>query len=206
MSVVKSTSISLGQVGHDAVFMRKACQWYWQTLTKSNNIQTSFGWTLGFQNFLGCRGCYAYSQWYQALFSCPLSAPTVAGGIVSSLGSQRRAKPWKHIRETCGVRRRHSKAEKITWSNQQRQSIYSYSSQRMSKIQEIHRNSKHWSTAYNLPPPPVPASAVATSQPHGNQVQNRYKKVYGTILPDPSGFPSRCILWKLLLYRFKSPY
>lgn len=25
-----------------------------------------------------------------------------------------------------------------------------------------------WSTAYNLPPPPVPASAVATSQPHGN--------------------------------------
>ena len=116
MSVVKSTSISVGQVGHDAVFMWKACQWYWQTLTKSN--------TLGFQNFLGCRGCYAYSQWYPALFSCPLSAPTVAGGIVSSLGSQRRAKPWKHIRETCGVKRRHSKAEKITWSNQQRQSIY----------------------------------------------------------------------------------
>lgn len=119
MSVVKSTSISVGQVGHDAVFMRKACQWYWQTLTKSNNIQTSFCWTLGFQNCLGCRGCYAYSQSYQALFSCPIWVP-----LLSLVG-------------LCppGVKRRHGKAEKMTWSDQQRQSIYS--SERMSKVKEI---------------------------------------------------------------------
>ena len=116
-------------------FMRKACQWYWQTLTTSDNVQTSFGWTLGFQNFLRCYGCYVYSQSYLMKITlyrpyslAPSECPHCRWWDCVLLGFAKRGEAvvvysWDMWGQT--------KAHHWKWNNQQWQSIYS--SQRLKK-------------------------------------------------------------------------
>ena len=138
---------------------------------------TSFGWTLGFQkvSFLDVaavtrtvsliRPC-SLALWVPLLSLVGLCPPRVR-----QEGRSRGSIFVRHEGSNEGTAKLRKWHEAI--NNDNRCTVVK-ECQRLKKSIEIPKIDLHWSTAYNLPLPPVPASAVATSQPHGNH--GRYKK------------------------------